>query len=261
MTSSATKAVEITHRNGVAWLTLNRPQVINAINHEVRSLIPHLLMELDNNEDVRVIVVTGAGQRGFCAGADLKEGRSAASSAVGAQALWIEAFARITKPTIASIHGYCLGGGLEIALACDIRIASADASFGLPEPTLGLIPGGGGTQRLPRLIGLAWALDMLITADRIDAAQAHRVGLVSRLAPTREALAQQTEHLASRIASLPALAVRSVKRAARIGLEREFASGLELEQELFTSLAGSRDRLDGGVMLRNRREPMGTETK
>jgi enoyl-CoA hydratase/carnithine racemase len=261
MASSATKAVEITHCNGVAWLTLNRPQVINAINHQVRSLITHLLMELDENEDVRVIVVRGAGQRSFCAGADLKEGRSAASSAVSSQALWIEAFARSAKPTIASIHGYCLGGGLEIALACDIRIACTDASFGLPEPTLGLIPGGGGTQRLPRLIRLAWALDMLITADRIDAEQTHRVGLVTRLAPTRDAIAEQTERLASRIASLPAMAVRSVKRAARTGLERDFASGLELEQELFASLAGSPDRPDAGAVLRDKREAMGTETK
>jgi enoyl-CoA hydratase/carnithine racemase len=151
-----------------------------------------------------------------------------------------------------------LGGGLEIALACDVRIASADAAFGLPEPAIGLIPGGGGTQRLPRLIGVGRALDLLLTAQRIDAAEAHRIGLVSRLTATQDELHEGTAQLAARIAALPPLAVRLVKEAARAGLERGLAEGLQFERELFARLLSTHDRHEAAAAFREKREPVFT---
>jgi len=166
----------------------------------------------------------------------------------------------VSKPTIASIHGYCLGGGLEIALACDLRIASTDATFGLPEPARGLIPGGGGTQRLPRLIGLGRALDLLLTAERIDAAEAHRMGIVSRLVPSAADLPQYTERLAARIAALAPLAVRLVKEAARGGIDLELAAGLKLESELFLRVLATQDRREAAAAFVEKRDPVFTGT-
>jgi enoyl-CoA hydratase/carnithine racemase len=258
MSSTALNALELERRGPVAWITLNRPEVINAINDEIRKGAPRLLAQLDDDPQVRVIVICGAGKRGFCAGADLKEERQPALQTPGSQPVWIEAFVRVAKPVIASIHGYCLGGGLEIALACDVRIASPDATFGLPEPAIGLIPGGGGTQRLPRLIGIGRALDLLLTAQRIDAAEAYRIGLISRLTATQDELHEQTVQLAARIAALPPLAVRLAKEAARAGLERGLAEGLQLERELFARLLSTHDRREAAAAFREKREPVFT---
>lgn len=258
MTSLSGAAVDLEQRGTVAWITLNRPAAINAINEEIRQTLPRLLAQLDSDPQVRVFVIRGAGPRGFCVGADLKEQRPAEPQQREPQLAWIEAIARVAKPVIASIHGYCLGGGLEIALACDVRIACADATFGLPEPALGLIPGGGGTQRLPRLIGLGRALDMLLSAERIDAAEAHRIGLVSRITSTSHELEECTSRLAARIASLPPLAVRLVKEAAFSGAERGLAAGLELESTLFAQLLPTRDRHEAATAFREKREPVFT---
>src|SRR5512134_452463 len=185
MHATGYESIAVEARDGVAWVTLNRPDAINAINNAMRRELPAALRALDEDPAVRVIVLRGAGPRGFCAGADLKEEREAVTPASArsrwASPSWIQAFDQVAKPVVAAIHGYCLGGGLEVALACDLRIASADAVFALPETGLGLIPGGGGTQRLPRLVGLARALDLLTTGDRIDAAEAWRIGLITRL--------------------------------------------------------------------------------
>jgi enoyl-CoA hydratase/carnithine racemase len=168
------------------------------------------------------------------------------------KAPWIESLDRVSKPVIASIYGYCFGGGLELALACDIRIASADALFSLPETGLGLIPGGGGTQRLPRLIGLAKALDLLITGDRVDAAEALRCGLITRLVAEREALAQETEALAKRIAARPAVATRYVKEAARAGMDLDLKAGFRVERDLFSLLLSTEERLAAAAAFKNK---------
>jgi enoyl-CoA hydratase/carnithine racemase len=252
-------AVEVERRDGVGWVTLNRPAAINAINDSIRQQLPAALKSLDEDPGVRVIMLRGAGERGFCAGADLKEEPAApepaASGDARSQPGWIESFDRISKPVIAAIHGYCLGGGLEIALACDLRIASADAVFSLPETGLGLIPGGGGTQRLPRIIGLGRCLDLLVTGDRIDAARALEWGLITRLVATREALAADAAALAGHIAARPPLATRYAKQAARAGAELELHAGFGLERALFTKLLSGDERREAVGAFREKRAP------
>jgi enoyl-CoA hydratase len=242
---------------GVGWLTLNRPAAINAVNDPIRVGVPRALDALDHNPDVRVIVIRGAGERGFCVGADIKEFRDPESPsetrARVAEPGWIESLDRVRKPTIASIHGYCLGGGLELALACDVRVASACARFALPEIDLGLIPGGGGTQRLRRVIGLGRALHMLLTADRIDAAEALRIGLVTSVHTDRQDLAAQTRALALKIAAKPATAAAYVKEAALSGADLDLASGLRLEKDLFAVLMCSEERVAAAAAFRARK--------
>lgn len=252
-------AIEVERQDGVGWITLNRPAAINAINDSIRQQLPAALAALDDDPAVHVIVLRGAGERGFCAGADLKEEPVDAalpdSRDARARPGWIEWFDRMAKPVIAAIHGYCLGGGLEIALACDLRIASADAVFALPETGLGLIPGGGGTQRLPRIIGLGRTLDLLISGDRIDAAKALEWGLITRLVATRAELATEAAALAGRIAARPPLATRSAKQAARAGAELELRAGLELERTLFTVLLTGDERREAVAAFREKRAP------
>jgi enoyl-CoA hydratase/carnithine racemase len=247
MTNETDPEVRIHRADGIGWVTLNRPGSINAINDAIRAGVPAALEEMDRDDSIRVIVIQGSGARGFCAGADIKESKPVEGPVAARQRLmkapWIEALDRVTKPVIASIHGYCFGGGLEIALACDLRIASPDALFSLPETGLGLIPGGGGTQRLPRLIGLARALDMLITGDRIDAAEALRVGLITRLATDRDSLERETGELARRIGARPATATRYVKEAAKAGLDVDLKAGFRVERDLFALLLSTEERL------------------
>ena len=255
-------AVELERRRGVAWVTLNRPAAVNAINDAIRRHLPTVLEELNADPNTRVIVLQGAGERGFCAGADLKE-KPATDNPLDAAVLrtrssWIEAFDRVSKPLIAAIHGYCLGGGLEIALACDLRVASSDAVFGLPETGLGLIPGGGGTQRLPRIVGLGRALDLLMTGDRVDAAEAYRIGLVTRLTADRAALAVEVAALAERIAARPPVATAFAKEAATVGLQLDLPAGLRLERALFTMLLSSDERREALNAFREKRQPQFT---
>jgi len=254
MSCDETGAVRVEVGSGTAWITLNRPQSINAINDEIRGTLPARLFGLNADPAVRVLVLRGAGSRGFCVGADLKEERPTHAP----PAPWIEALTRLDKPLIASIHGFCLGGGLELALASDIRVASVDARFGLPEPTIGLIAGAGGTQRLPRIVGLGRALDLLLSAERIDAMEALRIGLISRLAATQEGLHKITAELARTIASLPPLAVRAAKHAALRGMELELDAGLKLERTLFSSLVPTRDHQEAIAAFREKRSPVFT---
>jgi enoyl-CoA hydratase/carnithine racemase len=260
MQDTMDESIAVTRQDGVGWITLNRPSSINAINDAMRSEVPRALRSMDEDPAVRVIVFHGAGERGFCAGADLKESRPAttvfAARSSHSNSNWIRAFDTVAKPTIAAIHGYCFGGGLEIALACDLRIAAADAVFSLPETGLGLIPGGGGTQRLPRIVGLSRALDLLLTGDRIDGSEAHRIGLVTRLTPTAETLLDEAGALARRIAQRPPLATRLCKEAARSGVELELGAGLRLEKDLFTMLLGTDERREAVAAFREKRAPV-----
>lgn len=246
-------------RGAVALVTFNRPERINAFNEDVRRGFPSLLADLEADGEVRAIVLAGAGERGFCAGADVKEERVAGTPIAERRRLtpasWIEVLDRVSKPVIAAIHGICFGGGMELALACDIRMAARDARFGLTETKLGLIPGGGGTQRLPRLIGMGPALDLLLTAETIEAAEAHRLGIVTRLADDREAVLALALELAATIASRPPAAIAFAKEAALGGAHLDLASGLRLEKALFALLMGTADRHEAAAAFREKRLP------
>ena len=248
----------------VAVVTLNRPEVGNAFNEAIRLGLPAMLEQLDQDDACAAILLTGAGERGFCAGADIKEGRTVGTSVQERRRLqnnaWIDRVARISKPVVAALHGYCLGGGLELALACDIRIAAPGAQFGLPETGLGLIPGGGGTQRLPRLIGLGRAMDMMLTGERIDAQEALRIGLVSRLSADRGTLLAEGRAIAQRIASRPPTATAYAKEAARAGIEMDLQAGLTLEKTLFSLLMSTTDRAEAALAFKEKRPPRFTGT-
>lgn len=257
--STISDAVRVEREGSVAWVVLNRPEQINAINDQVRHGVPQALAALELDPEVRVIIIRGEGERGFCAGADIKERRGPETSLQVRQrmeaARWIEALDRVSKPVIAAIHGYCMGGGMELALACDIRFASPDAVFALPETSLGLIPGGGGTQRLARVVAPGQALDLLLSGDRVDALEAKRIGLVTRLSSSCETLLDEVAELALRIANRPPLALALVKKAARAALEVELKRGLDLELDLFALLAPTKDAKEAALAFRERRAP------
>ncbi|MBI3044665.1 MAG: enoyl-CoA hydratase/isomerase family protein [Betaproteobacteria bacterium] len=259
MTNTPAGAVRTGRQGAVAWITLNRPDSLNAINDDVRQQLPRALRAADEDTEVRAIVVAGAGPRAFCVGADIKAFGDPPSPAgyrqSRARGHWIAAFDEARKPLIAAIHGYCLGGGLEIALACDIRIAADDATFALPEVSRGTMPGAGGTQRLARVIGLGRALDMLLSAESIDAAEAHRIGLVSRLV-SPEGLRAAAQKLAERIAAHAPIAVAFAKEAMRKGTGPDFEAGMKLETDLLAILLTTEDRKEAGAAFREKRAPV-----
>lgn len=258
MAEQAEPAVITECSGAIAWITLNRPHAMNSINDDVRTQLPAAVRAADADPAVRVIVIRGAGECAFCAGADIKGFTEAPTPAKFRQARlqghWIDAFDETKKPVIASIHGYCLGGGLEMALACDIRIAADDAAFALPEVSRGTLPGAGGTQRLSRVIGMGRALDMLLSAERIDAAGALRIGLITRLT-TRAQLAAQTQTLAEHIAGHAPLAVVFAKEAMRKGAAADFATGMKYEADLLALLLDTEDRKEAGRAFREKRKP------
>jgi enoyl-CoA hydratase/carnithine racemase len=245
--------------DGIAAITLSRPAVINAINAEMRRELPAAVLRAEHDSSVRVILLRGAGDKGFCGGADIKEfdaPRSHLSARAEKQAAtWIDTLAGARKPTIAAIHGYCLGGGLEIALACDIRIAAADAKFALPEVGLAIIPGAGGTQRLPRVVGLGNALWLILTAQRIDAADALRIGLISEVTTT-DGLGSRAGELAGLLAASAPQAVAYAKEAIRRGSELALPDGLRLERDLSAVLMSTQDRQEAAEAFRQRRRPV-----
>lgn len=259
MTDLQEQSVLVEQRGAVALVTLNRSKAINAINDSIRHGLPEALRKLDEDSAVGAIVIVGAGERGFSVGADIKESRPLDSPIAARRRLiptsWIEALDSTRKPVIAAVHGFCLGGGMELALACDLRVVAKGAKFALPETTLGLIPGGGGTQRLPRLIGLSRALDLLLTGDRIDAEEAYRIGIATRLAESAEAALAEALRLAEMISTRPRTAIAYVKEAARAGLDMDLASGLKLEKSLFALLTSSADRTEAAEAFRDKRKP------
>lgn len=255
-------AVAIEREGALAWVVLTRAAQINAINDDIRQGVPQALRELDADPEVRVIAIRGDGARGFCAGADIKEKR-APETAIEVRrrmqgARWIEAIDAVQKPVIAAVHGYCMGGGMELALACDIRYAAPDAVFSLPETALGLIPGGGGTQRLARVVGPGRAMDLLLTGERLDASAARDIGLVTRIASESGALVEEVRAFALRIAARAPAATLSVKRAARSALELELRQGLDLELDLFAMLKPSEDAREAALAFSEKRPPQFT---
>tara|TARA_Y100001001_G_scaffold44512_1_gene39555 strand:- start:3673 stop:4485 length:813 start_codon:yes stop_codon:yes gene_type:complete len=256
---SVNGSVSLVREGLIAWIVLNRPEQINAINDEIRSGVPEALLLCETDPEIRVIVIRGEGPRGFCAGADIKEKRTLESAIETRHrmqsARWIESLDHAQKPIIAAIHGYCMGGGLELALACDIRIVAPNAVMSLPETALGLIPGGGGTQRLPRLIGHSWAMDMLLTGERVNAEKALALGLVTRVATSPDSLLQEAAQLAEKVANKAPIATRYVKRATQVAGDIELTKGLDLELDLFALLKASDDAKEAALAFAEKRVP------
>ena len=245
----------------VATITLNRPDVHNAQNDTLRRELHQVFSALTTDDDVAVIVITGAGERAFSAGADIREFVEPASpTQLRERRKRIEyrsVMDRCSQPIIAAINGFALGGGLELALACDIRIAAANATLGLTEINLAIIPGGGGTQRLPRLIGRGKALEMILTGARIPAAEALQLGIVERVVPAGEALKAAAE-LARTIAAKAPIALRYAKEAVVKGLGMSLEDGLRLEGDLSTLLRTTEDRVEGAKAFLEKRQPRWT---
>jgi enoyl-CoA hydratase len=225
--------------DSIAYVTLNRPQALNVYNIRMRDDLYEVLNAIKQDDEVNVAIFKGAGDKAFCAGADLNEFLTAPSPVAARQVrfdrdVW-GLFLSIPQPLIAAVHGYVLGSGIEIALCCDIRIASEDARFGLPEVGLGIIPAAGGTQTLPRAVGRGKALEMLLADRWIDAQEAYRIQLVNRVVP-REKLLENAQEMAEKIASHNPVAIRSAKQAVVRGLDLSLAEGLHLEKMLASQL-------------------------
>ena len=231
-------------QNDIGYVTLNRPQALNAYNLQMRDELYQVLSAIRDDPEVKVAIFQGAGERAFCAGADLTEFLTAPSPAAARRVRWERdvwgLFLSIAKPLVAALHGYVLGSGMEIALCCDIRLASQDAQFGLPEVGLGIIPAAGGSQTLPRMIGVAKALEILLTGRRIKAEEAHRLKLVNRVV-SRADLLPAAERIANKIKACSPLAVSCTKQAITRGLDLSLERGLELEANLGSYLLTKKD--------------------
>jgi len=220
---------------GTGYITLNRPQALNAYNIQMRDELYEVLGAIRDDPEIEVVVLKGAGEKAFCAGADLTEFLTAPTPVIARQArferdVW-GLFLSVKQPMIAAMHGYVLGSGIEMSLCCDIRLASEDARFGLPEPGLGIIPAAGGSQTLPRTIGTAAALEILMSGRWITAEEALQLRLVNQVVP-RTDLFTEAERIAETIKSYPSLAVRYAKQAVTLGLDMTLSEGLELEARL-----------------------------
>jgi enoyl-CoA hydratase len=245
-----------TAAEGVAQVTINRPGALNALNAAVMSGLADALESLDADPSCHVVVIRGSGERAFAAGADIKGMADATPSSIeiaGGFAHWARLRA-IGLPLIAAVRGFALGGGCELALLCDIIVAGDDAQFGQPELRLGIIPGAGGTQRLTRAVGKARASELIFTGRSIDAAEAERIGLVSRVVPAAETFDAARE-LASKIAAMPPLAVRAAKAAIAQVDEVGLTDGLAFEQRSFFDLFATEDQQEGLRAFIEKRPP------
>lgn len=249
--------VEASVENQVATVTLNRPP-FNPLNKELFSQLYLLMEELEQNKEVRVIIITGSGEKAFAAGADINEMvqldflAMSEMSRVSRKAF--EKIESLSKPVIAAINGLALGGGCELALACDFRISSEKGKFALPEINLGIIPGGGGTQRLQRIIGQARAKEMLFFGEMISAAQAYDYGIVNRVVPQEEVLPVAREW-ALKLAEKPLIAMNMMKTSVNAGANSDLDSALYLETACFNSAFASEDRKEGMKAFAEKRKP------
>ncbi len=238
-TSSAFQTLLFEKRGAVAHISLDRPQVVNAYNIQMRDDFSEALSAVAQDPDARALLITGEG-RGFCAGADLTEFGSAPSQVISRQVRWERdvwgQLMALSQPVIAAVHGYCIGSGLEIALLCDVRIAAEDTVFAMPETQLGMIPAAGGTQTLPRNIGEPAALDLLLTGRRLDAAEALRLGLVTRVVPGDQ-LRDAAGRLAAQMAARDGDRMAEVKAAIREGMDQELDRSMEMESRRAILLA------------------------
>jgi enoyl-CoA hydratase len=250
--------LSLVRESAIATVTITRPRVLNALDARTLDELDRVAAELADDTTVRAVIVTGAGERAFAAGADVGElerltPAEARSHARRGQQTF-DRIERMAKPTIAAVNGFALGGGCELALACTFRIASETARFGMPEVDLGLIPGFGGTQRLPRLIGRAHALDLLLTGRQIDADEALRIGLVSRVVAA-ERLLPTARALAETLVQKPPLAVRFIMQAVQGGLDSPLERADAIEAGLFGLIASTADMREGIRAFLEKRAP------
>jgi enoyl-CoA hydratase/carnithine racemase len=246
-------------RDGIAILTLNRAEVMNSFNFALLHALKEQIEALKFNTNIRVIIITGSGQKAFCAGADLKERTTYSESQVKTFIFTIRnlftSIEDLNKPVIAAINGVALGGGTELALACDIRIASMNALMGLTETRLAIIPGAGGTQRLPRLIGRGKAKELIFTGRRVDAQEALQVGLVNQICEP-EYLLDECLKMAAMICEAGPIAVEQAKYAINYGLETDLHTGLGIESNAYWITIPTEDRLEGLAAFQEKRKPV-----
>jgi enoyl-CoA hydratase len=248
----------------VGIVTLNRPEALNALTPQMLDRLGQLLTELEGSDAVRALVLTAAGEKAFCVGADLK----ARAQEYGDDGAGPDPFAdrvrrvfgqleALPMPTIAAVNGYALGGGLELALACDLRVAAEHARFGFPEARVGSMPGAGGTQRLARLVGPSRAKELMFTGEHIDAAEAYRIGLVNRVVPAAQ-LHDAARALAATMATRAPLALRAIKAAVNLAWDVSLDAGLAFERTAHAVLRTTRDRREGIQAFLEKREPQFT---
>jgi enoyl-CoA hydratase/carnithine racemase len=256
--TSTFETVTYEKKNAIAYVTLNRPKVLNALSHRAWEDLKTVFEDARADTAVRGVILTGAGDKAFIAGADISELTHASavdaetSSRFGQDVLNL--IENLGKPVIAAINGFALGGGCETAMACTIRIAAEHAKFGQPEVKLGLLPGGGGTQRLPRLVGKGRALQLILTGEMISAVEAHRIGLVNEVVPAASLMARAEAILAQIFANAP-IGVRYVLEAVNRGLEASVAGGQRLEASYFGLCAGTDDKREGTAAFLEKRAP------
>jgi enoyl-CoA hydratase/carnithine racemase len=251
--------LNVEEQDGILLLTLNRPEVMNSLNFALLHAIGDQVEAVRQRTDVRVVVITGAGEKAFCAGADLKERATLPPEKVKEFIHTIRdlftSIEGLNKPVIAAVNGIALGGGTELALACDIRIASTAATMGLTETRLAIIPGGGGTQRLPRLIGKGKAKELIFTGRRVNADEALTIGLVNRVCPPTDLL-DESRKMAQTICEAGPIAIEQAKHAINYGMETDLHTGLAIESNAYWTCIPTEDRLEGLAAFKEKRKPV-----
>ena len=252
------ESVIVKKEEGVGWMTLNRPHRLNTLTGEMMDEMHSVLNDFEADKEVKCIVITGAGEKAFSAGADVTAFQgvtpaTAVEASSKGQAV-ITRLEKIGKPVIASLNGYALGGGLEMALACDFRLAAENAELGQPETNLGLIPGWGGTQRLVRIVGLAKAKELIMLGNRISAEEAARIGLVTKVVPKAK-LNEETVALARKLADGPPVALKFAKQMLNFGTQVPLDIGLQMEAEAFGIVFSTKDVMEGVSAFMSKRKP------
>jgi enoyl-CoA hydratase/3-hydroxyacyl-CoA dehydrogenase len=252
------ESIIVKKEEGIGWITLNRPHRLNTLTADMIDEMHSALNEFEADKEIKCIVITGAGDRAFSAGADVTAftgltPATAVDAASKGQALFTR-FEKIGKPVIASLNGYALGGGLEMASACDFRLAAENAELGQPETKLGLIPGWGGTQRLIRLVGLAKAKELIMLGERISAEEGARIGLVNKVVPKAK-LQEETVALAKKLGDGPPIALKLAKETLNFGTQVPLDIGLKMEAEAFGIVLSTKDVMEGVSAFMSKRKP------
>lgn len=244
--------------DGIGIITVNRPKEFNAQNSEMLAELTALLTDIEADDEVRVIIITGSGDKAFIAGSDVKEMLPETSITIrkfhAANRLLLEKLEKLPKPVIAAINGFALGGGCELAMSCDLRIAAENARLGQPEINLGIIPGAGGTQRLTRLVGMARAKELIYTGDLIDAKTAFNIGLVNKVVPQND-LMSEAKVLAQKLLTKSSVALSLAKSAINGGWQTTLSSGLDLEMQCFALCFATEDQKEGMSAFIEKRKP------
>jgi enoyl-CoA hydratase/carnithine racemase len=253
------KVLRVEEEDGVLLLVLNRPEVMNALNFALLESLQNEIASARFRSGLRVVIVTGAGEKAFCSGADLKERVGLPPDEVRRFVFTIRslfsAIEQLNKPVIAGVNGFALAGGTELALACDIRIASRTASMGLTETRLAIIPGGGGTQRLPRLIGAGRAKELIFTGRRVGSDEALQIGLVNRVCEPGDLL-ENCREMAAQICEAGPIAIEQAKLAINFGLQTDIQTGLAIESSAYAVTIPTEDRLEGLAAFKEKRKPV-----